>query len=88
MQSVEQGVREVMAAIFNLVPQNIDATASPGTIEVWDSLQHLNLVLALEERFGVQFSVDEVATMNDYSAIVTLIAQHLGNGYDHRNNGK
>ncbi|MGH7961812.1 MAG: acyl carrier protein [Candidatus Binatia bacterium] len=82
MQSVDhvdKGVREVMAAIFNLAPQSIDATASPATIEVWDSMQHLNLVLALEEHFGVQFSIDEVATLNNYPAIVTVISQHLEN---------
>jgi acyl carrier protein len=77
MNSVEQGVREVMAAVFDVSPNSIDVTASPDTLEKWDSLQHLNLILALEERFGIQFSLDEIAAMNGYGPIVALVSQYV-----------
>jgi acyl carrier protein len=34
--------------------------SSPDNITSWDSLQHLNLVLALEQEFQVQFSPEEI----------------------------
>lgn len=34
--------------------------SSPDTIPTWDSLQHLNLVLALEQEFRIQFTPEEV----------------------------
>jgi len=77
MNPVDQGVREVMASVFGMKPKNIDITASPSTIGAWDSLQHLNLALALEEHFGIQFSVDEMASLNSYTAITDLISQRL-----------
>jgi len=33
---------------------------SPDNIANWDSLQHLNLVLALEQEFNVQFTPEEI----------------------------
>lgn len=32
----------------------------PGTIAAWDSVNHLNLVLAIEDEFGVQFATSEI----------------------------
>lgn len=32
----------------------------PGTIAAWDSVNHLNLVLAIEDEFGVQFTTSEI----------------------------
>jgi acyl carrier protein len=34
--------------------------SSPETVPTWDSLQHLNLVLALEQEFRIQFTPEEV----------------------------
>ena len=34
--------------------------SSPETIPTWDSLQHLNLVLALEQEFRIQFTPEEI----------------------------
>jgi acyl carrier protein len=70
-------VREIMAAVFGIKAASIDAGASAETIEAWDSLQHLNLILALEERFGIQLSVDEITSVNNYASIVSLVSRHL-----------
>jgi acyl carrier protein len=34
--------------------------SSPDTISTWDSLQHLNLVLALEQEFRIEFTPEEI----------------------------
>jgi acyl carrier protein len=77
MNSVDMSVREIMAAVFGIKAASIDAGASAETIEAWDSLQHLNLILALEERFGIQLSVDEITSVNNYASIVSLVSRHL-----------
>lgn len=40
--------------MFAVPEERIGADSSPETIEAWDWMQHLNLILALEERFGLQ----------------------------------
>lgn len=53
----------------------ITAETSPKTLESWDSLQHLNLVLALEESFGVQISPEEADSMTSIGAIAQILDQ-------------
>ncbi|MGA8270729.1 MAG: hypothetical protein WB919_04160, partial [Candidatus Sulfotelmatobacter sp.] len=43
-------VRQVASDIFAVRVESIGLDSSPATIEAWDSMQHLNLVLALEEK--------------------------------------
>jgi acyl carrier protein len=47
-------------------------------VESWDSVQHLNLVLALEEQFGIQFEPEEMDAMKNIGAIAGLVARKNG----------
>ena len=38
--------------------EEINEESSPDTIESWDSLRHMNIVIALEEEFNVQFDTE------------------------------
>jgi len=49
------------------------ATSSPDTIDTWDSIQHLNFVLALEEKFGLQLSPEEMEQMRSVGEAAQLI---------------
>ena len=44
----EQKLKEIIASVFKVDASSINNETSPDTIENWDSLNHLNLVLALE----------------------------------------
>ncbi|MBI2998860.1 MAG: acyl carrier protein [Deltaproteobacteria bacterium] len=77
---VGKSVREIMGIIFRVDPQAIDASATRDTIESWDSLHHINLILALEEHFNIQFSLDDVEQMDSFRSIVDLILARLDNG--------
>lgn len=80
MNDVEKTVRDVMSVVFKVGRQSIDTTASPDTIESWDSLHHINLILALEEELGIQFSLEEIEFMQDYKTIVELVSRRLNGG--------
>ncbi len=59
MVNLNERIKNVMGAVFEIDPKMITDTASPGDVEKWDSLRHMNLVLALEDEFKVRFP-DEV----------------------------
>jgi len=71
--STFEQVRNVASDIFGIPADKITAESSPETIENWDSMQHLNLVLAIEEKFGVQFEPEDIEQMNNIGAVVTLV---------------
>jgi acyl carrier protein len=51
----------------------INDDSSPETIETWDSLQHMNLILSLEETFDLQFSDEQVVGMDSVGQIVKVL---------------
>jgi acyl carrier protein len=71
--STFEQVRNVASDIFGIPSEKITAESSPETIENWDSMQHLNLVLAVEEKFGVQLDPEDIEQMKNIGAVVALI---------------
>jgi acyl carrier protein len=68
-------VRAVASDILGVPPDQITAESSPETIENWDSMQHLNLVLAIEEKFGVQLEPEDIEQMKSIGAVVALVTR-------------
>lgn len=54
---------KVIANVMNVPADSVGDDSSPDTIEQWDSIKHMNLVLALEQEFGVQFDDEQVTDM-------------------------
>jgi acyl carrier protein len=71
--STLQQVRSIASDIFSVPADKITAESSPETIENWDSMQHLNLVLAIEEKFGVQLEPENIEQMKNIGAVAALV---------------
>lgn len=65
----------MMADAFGATIEQMTDDASPDTIEGWDSIQHLNLVMALEEEFGVQFEPEEIEQLLSVELVAALVAE-------------
>ena len=59
----------VMSSVFGVSIDDIDDTTSPDTLESWDSLKHMNLIIALEEEFLVDLSDEDIIEMINYKSI-------------------
>lgn len=53
-----------------------DATTA-NDIEDWDSLEHINLVVAVEKRFKIKFTMGEVAGMKNVGEMVDIILKRM-----------
>ena len=71
--SVFEQIRTVASDLFRVSPEHISAASTPQSIEAWDSIQHLNLVLALEEKFGVELSPEEIEQMTSIGEVAKLV---------------
>lgn len=60
MSETRQKIVRIMAAVFAVSSSEIPSNAAPGVIEKWDSIRHMNLILALEEEFDFRFPDDQV----------------------------
>ena len=69
--------RAIVADIFEVPLETVTPQSSPDTIATWDSMHHLNLVLALEQEFSVQFSPEEIEQLLSVELIVALVAEKM-----------
>lgn len=74
---VVERVREIVSDLFQIPIEQVKLDSSPENIEAWESIQHLNLVLALEQELGVSFSPEEMATMLSVEEIARLISEKM-----------
>ena len=56
---MEERLKEIMSKVFDVPKESINNGSSPDTTDNWDSMNHMNLVLALEQAFGISFEPDE-----------------------------
>lgn len=72
-QLIETRVYSIVSDLFNVPTASLTPTSSGETIQLWDSVGHLNLVLALEGEFGVRFSPEQIDEMVDVGTITKLL---------------
>jgi len=63
--------------LFDVAPEGITAESSPETLEKWDSVQHLSLILALEEKFHCQLTPEEIERMHNIGEVVRVLEEKL-----------
>lgn len=72
---MEDRIKKVMADVLGIDEASVNEESSPETIENWDSLRHMSLVLALEQEFDVQFDEAQISEITSFY----LIKQALNN---------
>jgi len=73
----ERRIREVMSQVLELDPASIHDGFSRADAPLWSSLNHLQMVSALEEAFDITFTMKEVGEMERFDSIRRLIAARL-----------
>jgi acyl carrier protein len=69
-------VREVLAAALQMDESELADDVSQETCGQWTSLYHMMLLVALEDQFGVTFSMDEMTSMTSLPRIVAVLKDH------------
>lgn len=60
---IDAGLREVFGAVLG---QEAGPELSRANAPAWDSLKHMQIVFAVEERFGVQFTEAEIPLLDSF----------------------
>jgi acyl carrier protein len=67
---------EVFSTIFGLPAEHFGDETAPATVPGWDSVRHVELVIALEERFNCMFDPDEVPDLTSLARIEEILRRH------------
>lgn len=70
-------VQDIFRDIFDEDDLIIHDSTNSGDIEDWDSLNHINLVSAIEKEFKIRFALGELQTLKDVGAMIDLMVEKL-----------
>ena len=70
---MKNSLKNIMSNLFDIPVDDINDNISTENCEQWDSLQHLNLIIAIEEEFGVSLTDDDVLKIKDFKSIIDIL---------------
>jgi acyl carrier protein len=68
-QQVPSSLRNILADILEISPEEVTPDLSVGMIDNWDSFRHLQAILAIEGEYGVQFDPQRTPELTSVSLI-------------------
>jgi acyl carrier protein len=68
-QQVPPSLRDLLADIFEVSPEQVTPDLAIGMVDSWDSFRHLQAILAIEGEYGVQFDPQRIPELTSVSLL-------------------
>lgn len=75
---IKTKVRAILARTLKVDPAGIGDHSSQTDLSEWDSVRHMNVVLATENEFDIRFDDAELPNLTTLSLLVDAVAKHTG----------
>lgn len=70
-------LNEVFRDVFEDEDITVNDQTTADDIEDWDSLEHINLINAIEQEFGIKFNMGQIVSMKNVGEMVSIIESKL-----------
>ena len=74
---MEEKLTNIFCTVLRITPADVAANPTLGDSEYWDSLQHMNLVAAIEQAFGIELSFEEIVAMKSFTEARAMLSGKL-----------
>jgi acyl carrier protein len=64
---------QILSSMLNMPRGTLSRGSSRETVDEWDSLKHMHLVLAIEDEFGIEFDDAQVSELSSAGAMLDAI---------------
>jgi acyl carrier protein len=78
-QDILEQVRAIIADVLDQPDVKIDAGTTASDVEGWDSFNHINIVVAVEARFGIKINTAEIEDVRNVGELVEVVERKLKN---------
>lgn len=68
---------KVFRRVFDDESIELNTTMTANDIDEWDSLSHINLIIAIELEFGIEFKQKEIQNLENVGALIQSIEKKL-----------
>lgn len=69
-------IRQIMSKVFEIELSSISDNASQKDISKWDSLQHLNLIVEIEDQYDISIDPEDISVMITIEKIVEIVNKY------------
>ena len=76
-EEVYKSLNGVFQDVFDDEGIEVNDETTSDDIEDWDSLEHINLIAAVEQEFGVKFNMGQVVSMKNVGEMVDIILSQI-----------
>jgi acyl carrier protein len=77
MSELHTELQDVFRRVFDDDDLKIAETTTATDVDGWDSMAHINLIIAIEKKFGIKFSASEIASLGRRGQTVGHMMQLL-----------
>ncbi|MCI6755689.1 MAG: acyl carrier protein [Lachnospiraceae bacterium] len=70
-------LNEVFRDVFDDESITVNDKTTSADIDGWDSLEHINLIAAVEQEFGIHFAMGQIVTMKNVGEMANIIEEKL-----------
>ena len=70
-------VNKVFQTVFDDETISVNENTTSNDIEDWDSLEHISLIVAIEQELNIKFSMGEVSNMKNVGEMVNIITSKM-----------
>ena len=74
---VFEKLNEIFQDVFDDDTLEVNENTTSEDIEEWDSLMHISLIMAIENAFGIKFTMDEVTGMQNVGETADKIMEKI-----------
>ncbi len=74
-EQIYKELDEIFQDVFDNKEIHVTESTTAKDIEDWDSLEHINLVVAIENHFGIKFNMNQVTSMKNVGEMVEVILE-------------
>lgn len=74
---METKIKQIIADIIDLDEDEVTSELAPDDTGYWDSMNHLRIVTALEEEFGINLTMEEVVSIGSVGDIYNIVGKHV-----------
>lgn len=76
-EQIYERLNTVFQDVFDDDSITVQADTTADDIEDWDSLEHINLIAAVEQEFGFKFAMGQVVSMKNVGEMVAIIEEKV-----------
>lgn len=73
---MEEKINKILVNVLKVPLDNVSENLSMDDIDNWDSLSHMNLIVAIEDEFEIELSGDDIAEMINFNTIRSIITKY------------